>query len=142
MNCKIEIEFSEIKEKIDIAQYSTVQPTSYSTELKNKLERFEQLLNKLETQNIPSLILTNQNFNYNQLKNLLTQNNDLIQLIKSANEKLISYHLDISPLEIIDPDVVYQLINKLILKFGDNKLLGWLAKSILNKTYIHFLIVR
>src|SRR5690606_2483577 len=48
------------------------------------------------------------------------------------------YQLDLSAIDDTDPDILHQQINLLIVKFGENKTLGWLAKSLLDKNLKRF----
>lgn len=135
---KIEIQLSEIKEKINIADYVSIQPSSYTEKLKTEIENVEKLYERFQTQTIPNIIFKHQNFNVSLLKNLLKQNEVLREQVKSANEKLLSYQLDLSAIDDTDPDILQQHINQLIVKFGDSKTLGWLAKSLLDKNLKRF----
>lgn len=135
---KIEIELSEIKEKISIADYVSIQPSNYTEKIKTEIANVEKLYEQFQVQTIPNIIFKHQNFNVGLLKNLLKQNEVLREQAQSANEKLLSYQLDLSAIDDTDPDILHQQINQLIVKFGDNKTLGWLAKSLLDKNLKRF----
>lgn len=135
---KIEIQLSEIKEKISIGDYVSIQPSNYTEKLKTEIENVEKLYEQCQAQTIPYIIFKHQNFNVSLLKNLLKQNEVLREQVKSANERLLSYQLDLSAIDNTDPDILHQQINQLIVKFGDSKTLGWLAKSLLDKNLKRF----
>ena len=135
---KIEIQLSEIKEKINIADYVSIQPNSYTEKLKTEIENIEKLYEQFQALTIPNILFKHQNFNVSLLKNILKQNEDLREQVKSANDKLLSYQLDLSTIDDTDPDILHQQINQLIVKFGDSKTLGWLAKSLLDKNLKRF----
>lgn len=135
---KIEIQLSEIKEKINIADYVSIQPNGYTEKLKNEIENIENLYEQFQAKTIPNILFKHQNFNVSLLKNILKQNEDLREQVKSANDKLLSYQLDLSAIDETDPDILHQQINQLIVKFGESKTLGWLAKSLLDKNLKRF----
>lgn len=135
---KIEIQLSEIKGKINIEDYVSIKPSSYTEKLKNDLEKVEQFYEQFEKLTIPNVVFKHPNFNVSLLKNLLKQNEVLREQIKSANDKLLSYQLDLSAIDDIDPDILHQQINQLIVKFGENKTLGWFAKNLLDKNLKRF----
>ncbi|KXK41723.1 MAG: hypothetical protein UZ11_BCD004001695 [Bacteroidetes bacterium OLB11] len=84
------------------------------------------------------MVFKHQSFNVSLLKNLLKQNEVLRQQVKAANNKLLSYQLDLSAIDETDPDILHQQINQLIVKFGESKTLGWLAKNLLDKNLKRF----
>jgi len=135
---KIDIQLSEIREKISIADYVSIKPSNYSEKLKTEIENVEILYEQFQAQTIPNIIFKHQNFNVSLLKNLLKQNEVLREQVKSANEKLLSYKLDLLAIDDTDPDILHQQINQLIVKFGDSKTLGWLTKSLLDKNLKRF----
>jgi very-short-patch-repair endonuclease len=130
---KIEIHLSEIKEKINIADYDSIQPNCYTEKLKTEIENIEKLYEQFQAQTIPNVLFNNQNFNLSLLKNILKQTEVLREQVKSANDKLLSYQLDLSAINETDPDILHLQINQLIVKFGESKTLGWLVKGLLDK---------
>ncbi len=135
---KIEIQLSEILERIRIDDFDSIQPSNYTEKLNTEIENIEKLYDQFQSKQIPSLIFNNENFNVDLLKGLLKDNELLIEQIKWSNEKLLSYQLDLSTIDDTDPDILHQQINQLIVKFGENKTLGWLAKNLLDKNHKRF----
>ena len=130
---KIEIKLTEINEKINVADYNAIQPNTLTEKLKKEITEFEIQYEKFETQTIPSIIYKHSNYNIGLLKNILRQNENLREQVQSAEDKLLSFQLDLSAIEDTDPDILHQQINQLIVKFGENKTIGWLTKSLLDK---------
>lgn len=135
---KIEVQLTEIKSRINIQDYDSVNPNCYTEEFKNEIENIEKLCEQFKRLTIPDVILKHQNFNLNLLKNLLKQNEVLREHVKAANNKLLSYQLDLSAINDTDPDILHQQINQLIVKFGESNTLGWLAKGLLDKNLKRF----
>ena len=135
---KIEIQLTEINERINIIDYSAIQSTVLTEKLKIEITEFEKQYEEFETQTISSIIYKHSNFNIALLKNILKQNENLRQQVQSAEDKLLSFQLDLSAIENIDPDILHQQINQLIVKFAENKTIGWLTKSLLDKDLKRF----
>lgn len=135
---EIEIRLTEINEKINIDDYSLIQPTVLTEKLKIEIVDFEKQYQKFETQTIPSIIYKHSNFNFSLLKNILKQHENLRGQVESAENKLLSFQLDLLAIEDTDPDILHQQVNQLIVKFGENKTISWLTKSLLDKNLKHF----
>lgn len=135
---KIEIKLTEINEKINVDDYNAIQPNTLTEKLKREIAEFETQYVKFEPQTIPSIIYNNSNYNIGLLKNILKQNENLREQVQSAENKLLSFQLDLSAIEETDPDILHQQINQLIVKFGENKTIGWLTKSLLDKNLKRF----
>lgn len=134
----IEVSIVGIKEKINLLEYENIRPHSYSEELNSDVETFEKLFKQCENQSIFSSIIEHKNFKIGLLQNIIKQTENLSNQVKIANEKLISYQLDLSPIENTDPDILHQQINQLILKFEGSNTLSWLSKSFLDKNLKRF----
>jgi very-short-patch-repair endonuclease len=135
---KIEIKLTEIKNKISIADYYSISENIITERLKLQITDFKIQYSKFETLHISNTVYKNLNFNLKLLKNLLEQNKHLREQISSAEEKLISFQLDLSTLSNIDPDILHQHINHLIVKFSNNKVINWITKSMLSKDLKQF----
>ena len=135
---KIEIQLTEINEKINVADYNSIQPNTLTEKLKKEIAEFETQYEKFETQTIPSIIYKHLNCNIGLLKNILKQNENIRGQVQSAEDKLLSFQLDLSAIEDTDPDILHQQINQLIVKFGENKTISWLTKSLLDKNLNRF----
>ena len=135
---KIETQIAEINEKINIFDYASIQPDALTENLKSEISNFEKLFEKYEQLTFPSVILKHPNYNFGQLKNILKLNESLRNLVKSADDKLLSFQIDLLVLDSIDPDILHQQINQLIVKFGDKKTITWVTKNLLDKNLKRF----
>ncbi|MBI1225919.1 MAG: AAA family ATPase [Bacteroidetes bacterium] len=135
---KIEIQLQEITSRINPADYSQIKNDVFDEKLKNQITNFETELARFENSNIPLIIYKHPNFNIALLKNIVLQTNDLRKQIQVAEDKLLSYQIDLSAIQDTDPDILYQQLNQLIVKFGDAKTLGLVAKTFLDKNLKRF----
>jgi very-short-patch-repair endonuclease len=135
---KLEIQLQEITSRINPADYSQIKTDAFDEKLKSQIAIFETELARFENSNIPTIIYKHPNFNISLLKNIVSQNSDLRKQIQVAEDKLLSYQVDLAPIQDTDPDILYQQINQLIVKIGDAKTLGLVAKTFLDKNLKRF----
>lgn len=135
---KLEIKLKEIGENINPQEYKDLQLDSFDEKFKKAIESFESIHSSFKNSSLPNVIYKHTNYNLALLKNLITQNSELRKQIEIAENKLLSYQIDISPIQDTDPDILHQQINQLIVKFGDNKTINWFTKSTLDKQLKRF----
>ena len=135
---KLEIQLQEITSRINPADYSHIKTDAFDEKLKSQIANFETGLARFENSNIPTIIYKHPNFNIALLKKIVSQSSDLRKQIQVAEDKLLSYQIDLAPIQDTDPDILYQQVNQLIVKIGDAKTLGLVAKTFLDKNLKRF----
>ena len=135
---KLEVQLQEILKQINPDNYNQINADVLDENLKIQIEKFESDFQKFGNSNISSVIYKHSNFNLSLCKNTVTQNDDLRKQIDACNTKLLNFQLDLTAIENIDPDILHQQINQLIVKFGDAQTMGWMAKNLLDKNTKRF----
>ncbi len=135
---KIEIQLREITDKINPVDYQEIQTTLIDEKLVNCINDFEVKLNQFHQNAITKQVYKHPKFNLEILIKLLEDNQELRRQVDVAESKLLSYQLDLTAIQNVDPDVLHQQINQLIVKFGQNKTLSWIGKNTLDKNLKRF----
>ncbi len=135
---KYEIKLKEINDNINPIDYIEASIYSIDENLKNIIINFENIYRDFKSKIFVSQLYKHPNFKIDTLVNILDQKIGIRKQIEVASNKLLSYEIDLSPVEDTDPDILHQQINQLIVKFGHSKTLNWLTKSTLDKPLKRF----
>ena len=135
---KYDIKLKEINDKINPLDYIDIPTNSIDENLKNIVLNYENIFKTLKTNLIAEKVYKHPNFRIEVLVNILNENDGLRKQIEVANNKLLSYEIDLSAVQDTDADILHQQINQIIVKFGQNKTLNWFVKSTLEKPLKRF----
>jgi very-short-patch-repair endonuclease/KaiC/GvpD/RAD55 family RecA-like ATPase len=133
-----DIKLKEINEKINPLDYTNIPTNSIDENLKNIILNYENIFRKFKINIIAEQVYKHPNFRLDVLVNIINENDGLRKQIEVANNKLLSYEVDLSAVQDTDADILHQQINQVIVKFGQNKTLNWFTKSTLEKPFKRF----
>lgn len=135
----IEDQINRICTDISPEYFSSVNYKLLDADFFDSLDRFTAKLDKVRIHTTSSALLSGRDFSYTELISLLENNKLLLDQLRFANQNLLDYTLDISPLSESNPFEQYDQINQLILKFGNNKTLSFVSRKLLNRQLSRFL---
>ena len=139
---KIEIRLEEITQAIQLDDYARVDPAVADEPFLNALTRLREQWATLENTSFALDLFRHPDFDRSGLRSLLQENASLRQQVSAAEDTLLPYDLDLSPLQGIDPDILYRQINQLIVKFGDHRTRNWMTRNLLDKSLKSFFACR
>ena len=130
---RIEVRLEEISQAIELDEYAKVDPNVADEAFQQEFQRVEALHTSVQQATIPKVIIAHPDFDRAALRKLLKDQEPLREQVSAAEETLLPYDLDLTPLQGADPDVLYRQVNQLILKFGENPQMGWMTRNLLDK---------
>lgn len=130
---KLETRLQTLTSQINPEDYNQIRVEYIDEKLKHEIANFKEKLALFQNSPISTVLYEHAGFNLAMLKNLMVQLADLRTQLKFADHQLLSYQLDISVLEGIEPEILHQQINQLIVKFGNTPHLGSWSKTFLDK---------
>lgn len=136
---KAEERLQQILHEIDPDDFKKVNHELFDAPFFETLAGFNDQLKKIRSNTISAGFVTSKQFNYEELVSLLADNDHQLRQLQQANQVLLNYQLDITPLANSHPFELAEEIDQLIEKFGDNKTLGFLTKKLLSKQLARFL---
>lgn len=130
---RIEVRLEEINAAIQLADYTRVNPAVADETFLQDYQQLNERWTALGKTAFAMDLYRHKDFNREGLYRLLQDNAPLRQQVAAAEERLLPYDLDLTPLHGIDPDILYRQINQLIVRFGDHQQLGWMSRNLLDK---------
>lgn len=135
---KIENRLSEILQIINPYEYENVDYKQIDKTIHSTVDLFLQKLDKLSTSAIANQLIRHSNFNAALLKNIIDSHEDSRDKVTLCHNRLLAYRLETSAIDGIEPDILDQNINKLIIRYGKNRTLGPFKRTFLGSEFKKF----
>ncbi len=130
---RIEVRLEEIAQHIRIVDYAEMDPAVADEAFLSEFEELDDQWKALSQTEIAQKLFLHPDFDKATLRKLLLDYMPLRNQVEAADNTLLSYELDLTPLHGTDPDQLYKMVNQLIVRFGDNQQLGWMSRNLMDK---------
>lgn len=135
---RIEESLNNILSQIDPTKLDHVNHKFIDHSFLTNLESFNSHYKRLGETQIADKLIRNPEFRANELAKILNENEILISQFENSQNILLNYEIDITPILKYNPFELHNLVNQLVIKFGQNKTLNFFQRKLLNSQLSNF----
>jgi hypothetical protein len=130
---RIEVRLEEINAAIQLDDYARVDPAVADEAFLAHHQQLTERWDGLQHTTFALDLFRHKDFDREGLVRFLQDSAPFRDQVAAAEDRLLSFDLDLAPLLGTDPDILYRQVNQLIVKFGEHTHLGWMTRNLLDK---------